>query len=200
VIGLPLAPKLAQIEIGSIALEILNVPFIRQPPQMLCFPYSVSMVIEYFRRTENPELNVPEISPSDLVRILNTDPERGTVLSSATIKKLNEYINPIEFVQYRGNIEKLDECFERRTPPILVFNAMYYFYSEEGPAHATVYLGRTETKIITNNPWMGEYYPYDLEKFQDAWEIENYRMVVPRIKKIKDSKLNKFISDEEEGI
>lgn len=196
IVGHVLTPKFAQIEINNIPVRILNVPYIEQPPQMLCFPYSVSMVIDYFRRTEN--IGVPNLSPADLISILNTDPERGTVLSNATLKKLSEYTTPIEFARYRGGISKLDECFEDKIPPILIFNAMYYFVSEEGPAHATVYLGRTDTKIITNNPWMGMYYPYDLEKFLEAWEIENYEIVIPRIRKIEDTKLNNFLSTDEE--
>ncbi|ADB58808.1 hypothetical protein Arcpr_1764 [Archaeoglobus profundus DSM 5631] len=188
-------PKLAQVEIGGVVVDVLNVPFIQQPPQMLCFPYSVSMVIEFFRQTETG-VNIPSLTLGDLIRALNTDPERGTVLSKTTIKKLNEVTYPIEFAIYHGNLGKLDECFEKRIPPILIFNSMYYIYSMEGPAHATVYVGRTETKIITNNPWMGKSYPYDLERFLEAWEVEGNKMVIARLRKekrIEDARLNKYV-------
>lgn len=156
------------------------------------------MVIEFFKRTENPKLNIPKLDPEKLAKIMNSDPERGTVLSTTMIKKLNEETDPLEFLMYRGDLNKLDECFQEGKPPILIFNAMYYQTSNEGPAHATVFLGRTDTKIITNNPWMGEYFIYDLGKFMEAWEIEGYRMLIPRIRKTKNTKLDNFTKEEGE--
>ncbi|AIY90030.1 hypothetical protein GACE_0985 [Geoglobus acetivorans] len=45
---------------------------------------------------------------------------------------------------------------------------------------------------------MGEYFIYDLGKFMEAWEIEGYRMLIPRIRKTKNTKLDNFTKEEGE--
>ncbi|RLI73809.1 hypothetical protein DRP04_15385 [Archaeoglobales archaeon] len=189
-------PKLAQVQVGEEYVSILNVPFMPQPPQMLCFPYTVKMIVEFYRNTEQPATSqqIPALEIEQIIRTLNADPERGTILSKSIIKKLNELTNPIEFEMGKGNLEKLDKCYEKKNPPILIFDPMYYLYSRSGgAAHATVYLGRTDTKIVVNNPWMGKNYLYDLEKFIESWEIEDFRMVTSELKvKIQPTKLNNF--------
>lgn len=182
------------IQINNKNIEVLNVPFPKEKQGnfWFCFPFSVKMVIDFYRMTEpNLAEYIPSPSIEELIDHLKVNPYTGIKLTAKKISQLNELTKPLKFNLYENQeIEKLQECFEKNIPAILIFNNTYYFRDAVGAAHAAVLIGLTETKFIVNNPWAGEAYPYDYDKFIESWEIENRQLILPKV--VLDISLEKF--------
>ncbi|RLI78953.1 hypothetical protein DRP05_05710 [Archaeoglobales archaeon] len=193
--------KRRHIELNDEILEVLNVPFPKEKQGnfWFCFPFSVKMVIEFYRMTE-PALSehIPNPSIEELIDHLKVNRYTGIKLTANKITQLNQLTKPLVFNLYvNQEVEKLQECFKKNIPAILIFNNTYYFRDAVGAAHATVLIGLTETKFIFNNPWAGEAYPYDYDKFIESWEIEDRQLILPKV--VIDVNLEKFGDKDEVG-
>ena len=99
--------------------------------------------------------------------------------------KLNDYLRDIckkdrLKVQHReGSIESLQAHLRNKIPVISLFD--YNMYQRGQPArstHATVLVGYTPENMLANDPFHDKKYPYEKNRFQEAWALRNNRYIL----------------------
>jgi len=112
--------------------------------------------------------------------------------------KLNDYLRevcPKEHirVQHRtGNIEALESHLRNKNPIIALFDYnMYQRGQTARSTHATVLIGYTPENLLANDPFHGKKYPYEKNRFQEAWALKDnkYILITARVT------LNSFTSE-----
>jgi len=112
--------------------------------------------------------------------------------------KLNDYLREVApkgqlKIQHRtGNIEALEAHIRNKSPIITLFD--YNLYQRGQPArstHATVVIGYTPENLVTNDPFHGNKYPYEKNRFREAWALKDnkYILITARVT------LNSFTSE-----
>jgi len=114
------------------------------------------------------------------------------ILLGTPPNKIRDYLKRIE--QIGGNlrirhlkghdISTLELRIRQNTPPIALFDLMYYHTRSplSRSSHATVVVGYTDEVLYANNPVYGPKYPYVKERFKEAWERRGmkYILITPK--------------------
>ncbi len=160
-----------------------------------CVVACTYMVLRYYEKRgalPNPENPLPNYD--------SFKSQFGRYVSTLGLppNKLRDYLNEAcpdkDFkVQHKkGNIQSLEYHIRSKTPVIALFDYLMYQQGITAKAtHATLFTGYTAENFYANNPLHGRRYPYEKEKFTQAWSQRGnkYILITPR-----GATLNSFLS------
>ncbi len=160
-------------------VEVLCVPWYpQQENSYYCLPYSLWMVLQFYKNIHNNDLirkNIPDLDVEKIAKICKTDPRAGTRINEQLIVSLNKEIPALNFRLVNAyDFNQLKRIVvENNCPCIIIYDCGYYIYGIESQVgHAGVVIGLDDNAIYLNNPWLGAEVEIDKVKFNDCWEIE----------------------------
>ncbi len=131
----------------------LDLPYYRQECGCSCGPASLRMVLEFHGRA---------VSEEELVDLLETDPQRGTLN-----EKFANACRKFGFacvIQEAADIAALKAFLKRGFPPIVNYRTL-----DKGMGHFAVVVGYDSTSLILNDPDCGRNCRISFEEFQKHW-------------------------------
>ena len=152
----------------------------------MCLTASAHMVVHYLHgsfRFPSPPPSFDylcEILPSSDI-LLGTPPNK----IRDYLKRIEEIGGNLKVRHLKGqDISTLEFRVRQRTPPIALFDLMYYHTRSplSRSSHATVIVGYTDEVLYANNPVYGADYPYEKKRFKEAWERRGmkYILITPK--------------------
>jgi len=159
-------------------VEVLCVPwFPQQEESFYCFPYSVWMVLEYFKNVYNNKIikkKIPNMNVEEIAKICRTDKSSGTRINDDLIRTLNDKVEPLHFeLKIDTKFKDIKKHIGAKLPCIVLYDCGYLLYNIPSKVgHAGVVISIDKNQVFLNNPWLGAEVPIDLPDFNDAWEIE----------------------------
>jgi len=180
-------------------VEVLCVPwFPQQEESSYCFPYSVWMVLEYFKNAYNNEIikkKIPHMDVEEIAKICRTNKIQGTRINEDLIKALNKQIESLQFeLKIEVKFKDIKKQIEDKLPCIVLYDGTYLLYKTPSKSgHAGVVISIDEDHVFLNNPWLGAEVSIEKIDFNDAWEIEDKRAIFIKPKyqtKLKDENAN----------
>lgn len=164
-------------------VEIIPVPwFPQQEKSYCCFPYSLWMVLQYYKSIYENKLinsNVPNLSIEETVKLCKTKPPVGTRVNEQLLKELNDKIPALKFeLKKVASFQNVKQEIEQKQPCIIIYDCNYVINNIPSKvAHAGVVIGLDNTSIYLNNPWLGAETELNRMEFNDAWEIEYHQLL-----------------------
>jgi hypothetical protein len=143
------------------------------------------MVIDYYRKFSKVSKFIPSITKTNLIGLLGTEIETGTIIDTDAIKLLKQNYPMLSFSMICHNdVLSISERYnlilnslKKMRPVIVVYNPMHIIFRTEGPGHAGVVIAATDEYLILNNSWYGPNHYILKDRFIESWEIECYRMI-----------------------
>lgn len=185
--------------------EVLCVPWYpQQEHSYYCFPYSLWMVIQFYKNVYTNNLikkNTPNLDIEELARLCKTDPRAGTRINDQLVNSLNKAIPTLNFELVNAfDFKQLKKIVvDNQCPCIVIYDCGYFLYGIESQVgHAGVVIGLDDTSIYLNNPWLGAEKEIDKVKFNDCWEIEYNQVLLikPRLQTdLNEDSFNKNASE-----
>lgn len=147
----------------------LKIPFIGQQKDYYCGVAVVQMILKYYGIMADQEY---------LATVLKTSIDHGT-----RNKNIIDILNKYGILCEAKNNSKIEDIFQylEEGKPVIV----NYIEPNNNEGHYSIVIGYTEDRIILNDPWNGQAFTLDIEKFKQRWrdgenKYPNWLLVVYR--------------------
>ncbi len=159
--------------------SVLCVPWYpQQEHSFYCFPYSLWMVLQFYKNVhDNPLIkqNTPNLDIGEIAKLCKTDARVGTRINEQLVKTLNDAAPALKFELVDSyDMKQLKKVvLDNKCPCIIIYDCGFLLYNVPSQVgHAGVVIGVDDDSIYLNNPWLGAEVEIDQVKFNDCWEVE----------------------------
>lgn len=132
---------------------MIKLPFFHQKSEYTCGPASLRMVFDFFGlKTKEDELK----------KLLKPNKIIGT--KHKALIKIAQKKGFYCYVHEKANLSQLKNFLDRGFPVIV-----NYVEPDSNEKHYSVVIGYNKSKIIMNDPWIGEKFKINLKDFEKRW-------------------------------
>lgn len=165
-------------------IDVLRVPHDSQPEtEPECMAYSLWYISQYInnkypKNVVNRSANNLDID--DIRDLMNINSETGWRLDESELEKVAEEIGAIELdiinhgltTGIDGFKKSIKSNINQDKPVIIILDDIPFRKDRnvEGPRHAVVAVGVSDTEIVLHDPWNGSFAPFPMKDIVKSWE------------------------------
>ena len=139
-------------------VSVMCVPwFPQQDKNYCCFPYSLWMVLQYYKNVYKNKLindSTPNLSINEIIKLCKTNKYTGTRITDQLINELNNKISSLKFeLKKESSYEQIKEVIDKKCPCIVLYDCNYIKNNIPSKvSHAGVVIALDDYAIYLNNP------------------------------------------------